>query len=226
MISNNRTVFRTHGGNGLGFNFGERMIRGYFRFEPGDAEAQEKIEALIEAGVTSGNIFFETTGAEELNRLLRLLRRGDTLVVSRAADVCRCKEEMALLIERLERKGAAIRALDEPWLDFNRGVAGEMRSKRGMELGTRPGGTRGTKRPEEGMEDARAAGRPKGPHREIMHKLDFAIRMYNTNNQMSVSEICKTVELNERTFYRHLEREGIQVIRRPKGRKPKAGERR
>ncbi len=78
----------------------------------------------------------------------------------------------------------------------------------------------------DGLDDGKTAGRPKGPHREIMHKLDFAFRMYNTHNQMSVSEICKTVELNERTFYRHLERQGIQIIRRPKGRKPKTGERR
>ena len=137
-MSDNRTVFRTGNGtkqnrkkltqnefrNGHGLNT-EGMIRGYFRFEPGDSEAQKKIEALIEAGVTSGNIFFETAGSEELSRLVRLLRRGDTLVVSRVADVCRNKQEMAELIEKLERKGAAIRALDEPWLDFNRGAAGD-----------------------------------------------------------------------------------------------------
>lgn len=202
------------------------MIRGYFRFERGDAEAQEKIEALIEAGVTSGNIFFETTGSEELNRLLRALRRGDTLVVSRAADVCRNKAEMADLIERLERKGAAIRALDEPWFDFNRGVTAEKTGKVLREKAFQEGTTIAVATAVTRIEDGRTAGRPKGPHREIMHKLDFAFRMYNTNNQMSVSEICKTVELNERTFYRHLERQGVQIIRRPKGRKPKAAERR
>lgn len=187
------------------------MIRGYFRLEPGKNNAQEKISALIEAGATSGNIFFEIAGYKELNRLLGALRKGDMLVVPQVTDIFHNKAELSDLIEKLERKGAALRSLDEPWLDFNvrdpeNSPVTEMKADQPVRVK---------------QDDARTAGRPKGPRREIMQKLGFAFRMYHTAEHLSVSEICKTVKLNERTFYRHLERQGIQIIRRPKGRKPK-----
>lgn len=189
------------------------MIRGYFRLEPEKNNAQEKISALIDAGASSGNIFFEAAGSKELNRLLGTLRKGDTVVVSQVADICRCKAELAALIEKLEKKGAALRSLDEPWLDFNTHTP-----EKGAETAAPAVNSSRTK-----SGDSKSAGRPKGPRREIMQKLGFAFRMYHTDSDLSVSEICKTVRLNERTFYRHLERQGVQVIRRPKGRKPKAG---
>lgn len=189
------------------------MIRGYFKLEPGKNNAQEKISALIDAGASSGNIFFEAGGFKELNRMLGTLRKGDTLIVPRATDVCRTKAEFAELIEKLEKKGAALRSLDEPWLDFNAAKETKKTGKapKAASTGLSPATT----------QDVKTAGRPKGPRREIMQKLSFAFRMYHTASHLSVSEICKTVKLNERTFYRHLERQGVQIIRRPKGRKPK-----
>lgn len=187
------------------------MIRGYFRLEPDKNNAQEKIAALIDAGAGSGSIFFEATGTRELNRLVNLLRKGDILVTAEAADICRTKEELANLIEKLGKKGAALRVLDEPWLDFN--------------MRKRPADSLPEKTTGEALRDAKSAGRPKGPRREILQKLSLAFRMYHTAEHVSVSEICKTVKLNERTFYRHLERQQGQIIRRPKGRKPKNTER-
>lgn len=193
------------------------MIRGYFRLEPGKNNAQEKISALIEAGATSGNIFFEIAGYKELNRLLGTLRKGDMLVVPQVTDIFHNKAALSDLIEKLEKKGAALRSLDEPWLNFNtRDKTNSAVSLPAVEDQPATG-----EQVQERRDDARAAGRPKGPRREIMQKLGFAFRMYHTAGHLSVSEICKTVKLNERTFYRHLERQGIQIIRRPKGRKPK-----
>lgn len=191
------------------------MIRGYFRLEPGKNNAQEKISALIEAGASSGNIFFEIAGYKELNRLLSALRKGDMLVVPQVTDIFQNKAELSDLIEKLEKKGAALRSLDEPWLNFN------TRDKNSTATDPTEDKPATDERVRERQDDARAAGRPKGPRREILQKLGFAFRMYHTAGHLSVSEICKTVKLNERTFYRHLERQGIQIIRRPKGRKPK-----
>lgn len=193
------------------------MIRGYFRLEPGKNNMHEKISALIEAGAASGNIFFETSGSKELNRMVCNLRRGDTVVIPHAADVCQNKEELSELIEKLDKKGAALRSLDEPWLDFNTDRTRRQNVRSILSQSIKTVGNLSLT--EEA--DTKPAGRPKGPKREIMQKLDFAFRMYHSANHLSVSEICKTVKLNERTFYRHLERQGIQIIRRPKGRKPK-----
>ncbi len=187
------------------------MIRGYFRLEPEKNNAQEKISALIEAGATSGNIFFEFGGYKELNRLLNALRKGDMLVVPQVTDIFPNKAKLSELIEKLEKKGAALRSLNEPWFDFN--TSDPKKSAAIARTADR--------QIREKPENIRPAGRPKGPRHEIIQKLGAALRMYSTANHLSVSEICKTVKLNERTFYRHLERQGVQVIRRPKGRKPK-----
>lgn len=179
------------------------MIRGYFKLVRNDAQTARKMTELIEAGAASGNIFFEPSGFKELNRLVGALRKGDTMLVSRAADICSSKTELAELIEKLHRKGAALKAIDEPWLDF-------------MPKGEAVRGTAASS-----YQEGKPAGRPKGPRREIIQKLGYAMRLYNAAEHLSVNEICETVKLNERTFYRHLKRQGVQVIRRPKGRKPK-----
>lgn len=186
------------------------MIRGYFRQEPEKHNTPEKISALIDAGACSGNIFFEADGTRELDRVLNILHKGDTLVIPKATDACRTQSELADLIEKLGRKGAALRSLDEPWLDFNthESIDAFFLPAAGLPASTK-------------TEEVKSAGRPRGPRREILQKLNLAFRMYHTAGHLSVSEICKTAKLNERTFYRHLERQSIQVIHRPKGRKPK-----
>lgn len=187
------------------------MIRGYCKLESDINHTKEKVARLIEAGVTSGNLYYDTTGDKELKRLLGALRKGDTLVVAQTADLCHSQTELADLIERLNNRGIAIHSIREPWLDF------------GVEETDNPflSARNNPMQADNDNNENRTAGRPRGPRREIVQKLNFALRMYHTAGHMSVSEICTTAKLNERTFYRHLERLGIQVIRRPKGRKPK-----
>ena len=190
------------------------MIRGYCKLESDINHTKEKVAALIEAGVASGNLYYDTTGNKELNRILAALRRGDTLVVAQAVDLCHTHTELADLIERLNNRGIALHSIREPWLDFG------TEEKDNPFIASKPNGraVRGS------SNAARTAGRPRGPRREIVQKLNFALRMYQTAGHLSVSDICTTAKINERTFYRHLERLGIQVIRRPKGRKPKEEE--
>lgn len=189
------------------------MIRGYFKLEFQKNNAQEKISALIEAGAISRNIYFESTGCKELNRLLRSLRKGDIFMVTHVADICRNKSEFSKLIEKLHEKGVSFRSLDESWLDCNalnlENVATKTRCVSGLESSRTI------------TTSSKSVGRPKGPQHDIVQKLNLAFRMYHTADHMSVSDICRTTKLNERTFYRHLERQEVQIIRRPKGRKSK-----
>lgn len=190
------------------------MIRGYFKLEFQKNNAQEKISALIEAGAISRNIFFEAGGFKELNRLLRSLRKGDMFMVTQVADICRNKSEFSKLIGKLEKKTVSFRSLDEPWLDLN--------ALNPENTTTKTRRTTAEIKPlSEQPSNSKSVGRPKGPRRDIVQKLNLAFRMYHTADHLSVSDICKTTKLNERTFYRHLERQEVQITRRPKGRKSK-----
>lgn len=189
------------------------MIRGYFKLEFQKNNAQEKISSLIDAGSISRNIFFEASGSKELNVLLKALRKGDLLMVTQVADICRNKSEFSKLITKLDKKGVSFRSLDEPWLDFN------ALNQEPVTTGVRNATATKPSTQTQTISKPKSVGRPKGPRQDIVQKLNLAFRMYHTADHLSVSDICKTTKLNERTFYRHLERQEVQIIRRPKGRK-------
>lgn len=72
----------------------------------------------------------------------------------------------------------------------------------------------------QGENEKKSVGRPKGPQRDILPKLNLALYLYRTAGRLSIRQICLLAKLNERTFYRHLEREGYLLARRLRGRKP------
>lgn len=188
------------------------MTRGYFKLNADSSINQNKIVALVNAGASSGNIFFDLVGrSEELAKLMAILRRGDMLVVPTAADVAASPAELAALIERLGNLGVRFAAVEEPWLAFHPHAAHDI-----FFIHT-PFANEQTAKPQE---TKKSVGRPKGPQRDILPKLNFALNLYHTAGHLSIRQICSMAKLNERTFYRHLERQGYQVVRRLKGRKP------
>lgn len=188
------------------------MTRGYFKLNADSLLNQKKMVALVNAGASSGNIFFETTGREtELAKLLALLKRGDMLVVPTAADVASSPAELAALIERLGNLGVRFAAVEEPWLAYHPHAAQDtmlLHSSFAPVI------------PPQNDTPKRSVGRPKGPQQDIIPKLNFALNLYHTAGHLSIRQICLMAKLNERTFYRHLERQGYHVVRRLKGRKP------
>lgn len=189
------------------------MIRGYFKLNADSELNQKKLVALVNAGATSGNIFFEALGCQtELTKLLELLGRGDMLVVPTAADVASSPAELAALIERLGKIGARFAAVQDPWMAYHSHAA-----QSDMRLFHTPFAQNN---PDHSPMTQRKVGRPKGPQRDIAPKLDFAINLYHTAGHLSIRQICAMAKLNERTFYRHLKRHGYLVVRRLKGRKP------
>lgn len=200
---------------------GRGVIRGYFRLSGAGNGFQGDMMTLIEAGVSSGNLFFEKNGRAELGRLLELSEPGDTILIVRLEDICGRIRELFTLLKRLASRGIGLRSLSEPWFRLTSdalhdGALCELighlydlslfLSKRQGQAASGP---------------VRSVGRPKGIDPQSRLKMNTALALYQQQNEMSVSEICRQTGLNERTFYRYLNREENAVIRRTRGRKAK-----
>lgn len=196
------------------------MTCGYFRLNAEKDGVTDKLAALIEAGASSGNIFFDQSGGQELHKVLGLLGEGDTLLVHHLSDICRDIRELFSLLHMLQDRKAHLRSLSEPWFEIwpammrngNLHIVIEQlyRLARRMEEG-KPGASPPVKRP---------IGRPCGIREEMLLKLERAFSLYDQEPLLSIAEICRTVGLNERTFYRHLDKRlPLELVRRPKGRK-------
>jgi len=93
------------------------MLYGYARVSTQEQETHAQTDALAKAGV--GFIFSEkrsggtTARRPELEKLLRLLKRGDTVVVYKLDRIARSLKDLLRIIERIEEKGAQFRSLTE-----------------------------------------------------------------------------------------------------------------
>lgn len=197
-------------------------IRGYFRSGLDNGDLKKGIAKLLKAGVSSGNLFFEKSGTRELERMLGLLRQGDSVLVLRVRDICGDPEELCGIADRLISQGVVLRSLGEPWFRVRVGmehepVPGELLKR----LYGRPDSWIIQEPESQACETLRSVGRPSGVRPDVRLKLDSALALYKERKELSVAEICGSVGLNERTFYRFLDRQGSGVVRRPKGRKSK-----
>ncbi|API74112.1 recombinase family protein [Ralstonia pseudosolanacearum] len=93
------------------------MQYGYARVSTQEQETHAQTDALAKAGV--GFIFSEkrsggtTAGRPELEKLLRMLKPGDTVVVYKLDRIARSLKDLLRIIERIEEKGAQFRSLTE-----------------------------------------------------------------------------------------------------------------
>lgn len=93
------------------------MQYGYARVSTQEQETHAQTDALAKAGV--GFIFSEkrsggtTAGRPELEKLLRMLKPGDTVVVYKLDRIARSLKDLLRIIERIEERGAQFRSLTE-----------------------------------------------------------------------------------------------------------------
>ncbi|CAH0440324.1 recombinase family protein [Ralstonia pseudosolanacearum] len=93
------------------------MLYGYARVSTQEQETHAQTDALSKAGV--GFIFSEkrsggsTVGRPELEKLLRVLKPGDQVIVYKLDRIARSLKDLLRIIERIEEKGAQFRSLTE-----------------------------------------------------------------------------------------------------------------
>lgn len=96
------------------------MQIGYARVSTEDQDLGVQRAALLDAGCRK--IFEEKLSGSkrdrpELKRLLDQLREGDTVVVRRLDRLARSTRDLLEIAESLNRLGAGLRSLSEPWAD-------------------------------------------------------------------------------------------------------------
>jgi DNA invertase Pin-like site-specific DNA recombinase len=95
------------------------MIYGYARVSTG---GQSLVAQLEQLGGEACRVFAEKiSGAEvnrpELNRLLRLVKEGDIVIVTRLDRLARSTRDLLNILARLTEKKAGFRSLNDAWAD-------------------------------------------------------------------------------------------------------------
>lgn len=191
------------------------IVRGYFRAGAEEEGFREGVSALLNAGVSSGNLFFEPDGHRELDRVLELSQDGDTILVLRLTDICGPVKALFRLVKRLAEAGVRLRSVSEPWFEIG---SGTLRDAPLCEL-IRELYKLSLIFPEPSV--PRPVGRPRGNGLGMREKLRKAQTLYRQKQEWPVAEICRRTGINERTFYRYLARQEEDIARRPRGRKAK-----
>ena len=96
------------------------MLIGYCRASDSGKGLTSQEDQLLEAGCEK--IFEEKlTGADrgrpQLDKLLREIAEGDTLIISSLDRLARSIHELLEIVQTLRERGAEIRSLGEPWAD-------------------------------------------------------------------------------------------------------------
>jgi DNA invertase Pin-like site-specific DNA recombinase len=94
---------------------------GYARVSSIDQDFDSQIERLKTAGcvqVYSEKVSAKSTnGRHALQKAMKALRPGDTLIVVRLDRLARSIRDLLSLLDTIKAAGAHIKALDDPWLD-------------------------------------------------------------------------------------------------------------
>ena len=180
------------------------MKLGYARRLTLDQNLDWQIDALMKEGCD--RIFQEKfTGTRkdrpELIRMMDMLREGDTVIICELTRLSRSVKDLFDLVEQVEKAGANIKSLKEPWLDTT--------TPQGRLLFTIFSGVSQfereliRERTMEGLASARARGRMGGRPGKDKKIIDQALTLYDSK-AYSVDEISKTTGISRATLYKYV----------------------
>lgn len=191
------------------------MIIGYARVSKVDQNYNLQVDDFKKHGCEK--IFVEKiSGASkdrpQFNRMLEMLRPGDTVIVWDISRLGRTMVDMVLLVEKWIKEGINFRSIQEPFIDTTTEM-GEMIFKFFTVLaeGERKRIVRRTK---EGVAAARArgrvGGRPKGLTAKAKSKASSVAILYKQGK--SIEQIREHLGIGSNsTIYRYLRHEGIDI---------------
>ena len=180
------------------------MKLGYARCSTLDQNLDWQIDALTKEGCD--RIFQEKfTGTRkdrpELLRMMDMLREGDTVIICELTRLSRSVKDLFDLVEQLEKAGANIKSLKEPWLDTT--------TPQGRLLFTIFSDVSQfereliRERTMEGLASARARGRMGGRPGKDKKIVEQALTLYDSK-AYSVDEISKTTGISRATLYKYV----------------------
>ena len=180
------------------------MKLGYARCSTLDQNLDWQIDALTKEGCD--RIFQEKfTGTRkdrpELLRMMDMLREGDTVIICELTRLSRSVKDLFDLVEQVEKAGANIKSLKEPWLDTT--------TPQGRLLFTIFSGVSQfereliRERTMEGLASARARGRMGGRPGKDKKIVEQALTLYDSKSY-SVDEISRTTGISRATLYKYI----------------------
>lgn len=178
---------------------------GYSRVSSNQQDLSMQVDALIKHGVDERDIFFEKkSGAkrdrEELNKVLDLLRDGDSLVVYRLDRLARSTRDMLELSDLINSKGAnlvSIHDMIDTRTPGGKCVFTIMSAIGQMERELLIARTK------DGQAAARARGAEFGRPKKLTPQLIRQIQLAY-NDQVPMKDTCATLGVSKSTYYNAL----------------------
>lgn len=181
------------------------MIVGYARVSTQEQNLQMQLDELQKFGCFE--IFEEKISGTKkerpaLDEMLKMLRKGDRVVVYKLDRISRSTKHLIELAEHFEERGiefVSIRDNIDTSTPTGRFFFRMMASIAELERDIT------SERTKSGLAAARARGRKGGRPQTDPKKVKTALKMYDSK-QYSVAEITKTVGISAPTLYRHIEK--------------------
>jgi DNA invertase Pin-like site-specific DNA recombinase len=185
-----------------------RMLFGYARVSTSDQNPAHQIDALIRAGVERDHIYLDTASGTKASRpqldlLLKVLRTGDTLKITRLDRLGRSVLHLVTLGAELRDRGVGLHVLEQG-IDTTtaegRAMFGMLSVLAELQRELIVANTR------DGLAAARARGRLGGrPPRLSAHQVELAQQMYDAGDK-TVQQIADIFGVPRSTVYGHLDR--------------------
>jgi DNA invertase Pin-like site-specific DNA recombinase len=192
---------------------------GYARVSTDDQNLTLQIDALTKHGIPKSQIFMDKlSGAKSdrpgLAKCLDSLQSDDILVVWRLDRLGRSIRHLITLVENLRARGVGFRSLNEGAIDttsasgeliFNIFSALAQFERRLIQERTKAG-----------LAAARARGRRGGrPPLDADQAKVLAARKLHGDTSITITDICKTLNISRSTYYRYLSMESEGLPRPP-----------
>jgi DNA invertase Pin-like site-specific DNA recombinase len=185
-----------------------KRLVGYARVSTKDQDLTLQIDALIQAGCNKSDIFSDTvSGAKStrpaLDKCLEGLKEGDTLIVWRLDRLGRSMAHLVELVQELKSKDIGFKSLCDGAIDTTT-ASGELVFNIFSSLAQFERRLI-QERTQAGLNAARARGRLGG--RKKVRPDDpkvISVKRLHKNNNLSIQDICKSLNISVPTFYRYL----------------------
>ena len=199
-------ILFNEGMNGL--NTAISKIVGYARVSTNEQDVRLQLDALKKAGCREKFIFIDKASGARAHRpgldsCLKLLNKGDTLLVWRLDRLGRSMPHLVVLIEDLFKKGIKFKSICDGAIDTTT-ASGELIFNIFSSLAQFERRLI-QERTKAGLRAARARGRNGGrpPININDAKVQMAKQMHQKHG-MSIKKICHTLKISKATFYRYV----------------------